>query len=91
VTTTPSKNQIVHGGNEVERGAGRPDCRRSHVKSASSRYGTASAVNGLRRQSGRPAPRSTSLPPWTIWLLLGVVVTFAVLRNLPGWAWLSPA
>ena len=45
----------------------------------------------LRRQSGRPAPRSTSLPPWTIWFLLGVVVTFAVLRNLPGWAWLSPA
>ena len=45
----------------------------------------------VRRRSGRPTPRSTSLPPWTIWLLLGVVLTFGVLRNLPGWAWLSPA
>ena len=42
------------------------------------------------RTTGRPAPRSTSLPPWTIWLLLGAVVTFGVLRNLPGWDWLSP-
>ena len=42
------------------------------------------------RVTGRPAPRSTSLPPWTIWLLLGVVVAFGVLRNVPGWDWLSP-
>ena len=48
-------------------------------------------VTWLLRRSGRPAPRSTSLPPWTIWLLLAVVVAFGVLRNLPGWAWLSPA
>lgn len=35
------------------------------------------------RVSGRPAPRSTSLPPWTIWALLGVVLAFGVLRNVP--------
>ena len=44
----------------------------------------------ILRTTGHPAPRSTSLPPWTIWLLLGVVVAFGVLRNLPGWDWLSP-
>ena len=43
------------------------------------------------RATGRPVARSTSLPPWTIWLLLGVVVAFGVLRNLPGWGWLAPA
>jgi hypothetical protein len=47
-------------------------------------------VTWLLRRSGRPAPRSTSLPPWTIWLLLAGLVAFGVLRNLPGWAWLSP-
>jgi hypothetical protein len=48
-------------------------------------------VTWVLRSTGRPAPRSTSLPTWTIWLLLGAVVAFGVLRNLPGWAWLSPA
>ncbi len=43
------------------------------------------------RMTGRRPPRSTSLPPWTIWLVLGLVVAFGVLRNLPGWTWLSPA
>jgi hypothetical protein len=43
------------------------------------------------RATGRPIPRSTSLPSWTLWLLLGVVVAFGVLRNVPGWGWLSPA
>ncbi len=42
------------------------------------------------RVTGLPAPRSTSLPPWTIWLVLGTVLVFGVLRNLPGWDWLSP-
>jgi hypothetical protein len=45
----------------------------------------------LRRSTGRPAPRSTTLPPWTIWTLLALVLAFGVLRNLPGWGWLSPA
>jgi hypothetical protein len=48
-------------------------------------------VTWVMRATGHPAPRSTSLPPWTIWLLLGVVLAFGVLRNLPGWDWLSPA
>ena len=43
------------------------------------------------RTAGQPAPRSTSLPPWTIWLLLGVVIAFGVLRNLPGWDLALPA
>jgi len=47
-------------------------------------------ITWVLRVAGRPAPRSTSLPPWTIWLLLGVVVAFGVLRNVPGWDWLSP-
>jgi len=45
----------------------------------------------LLRSTGRRVPRSTSLPPWTLWLLLGAVLAFGVLRNLPGWTWLSPA
>lgn len=44
----------------------------------------------VMRVSGLPTPRSTSLPPWTIWALLGVVLAFGVLRNVPGWTWLSP-
>jgi hypothetical protein len=48
-------------------------------------------VTWLLRTTGRPAPRSTSLPPWTLWLLLGTVLVFGVLRNVPGWACLSPA
>lgn len=48
-------------------------------------------VTWVLRSTGRPAPRSTSLPTWTIWLLLVGVVAFGVLRNLPGWARLSPA
>lgn len=42
------------------------------------------------RMTGRRTPRSTSLPPWTMWLILGLVVAFGVVRNLPGWTWLSP-
>ncbi len=47
-------------------------------------------VAWIMRTSGLPAPRSTSLPASTIWLILGVVLAFTVLRNLPGWIWLSP-
>ena len=43
------------------------------------------------RISGRPTPRSTSLPSWVLWVVLGAVITFGVLRNVPGWTWLSPA
>ncbi len=48
-------------------------------------------VTALLRAWGRPAPSSTSLPPWAVWGVLGVVLSFAVLRNVPGWTWLSPA
>ena len=37
-------------------------------------------VTWLLRRSGRPAPRSTALPAWTIWLLLAAVVC---LRRAP--------
>jgi hypothetical protein len=48
-------------------------------------------VTFVMRAMGRPAPRSTSLPAWVIWLLLAVVLAFTVLRNLPGFSLLSPA
>jgi hypothetical protein len=40
------------------------------------------------RRRGRPA-RVTVRPGW-LWVLVAVVVTFTVLRNLPAFAWLSP-
>lgn len=42
------------------------------------------------RSTGRPAPRSTSLPPAVVWGLLVVVPAYGLLRNLPGLTWLSP-
>lgn len=48
-------------------------------------------VSWALRASGRPAPRSTALPAWLIWTLLGVVIVYAVARNVPGWTGLSPA
>jgi hypothetical protein len=48
-------------------------------------------VTFVLRSTGRPAPRSTSLPAWVIWALLAVVLAFTVLRNLPGFSLLSPA
>lgn len=43
------------------------------------------------RSTGHPAPRSTSLPPAVVWGLLVAITVFWVLRNLPGFDWLSPA
>lgn len=40
------------------------------------------------RTGGLPAPRPA--PPWVIWSLFGVVVTFGVVRNLPSFSWLAP-
>ncbi len=48
-------------------------------------------VTWWRRTTGRPAPSSTSLPPAVIWGLLAAVAAYWVLRNLPGFDWLSPA
>ncbi|MDO9455098.1 DUF2752 domain-containing protein [Nocardioides sp.] len=43
------------------------------------------------RLAGRDAPHPTRIGPRWIWALLGLVLAFAVLRNVPGWTWLSPA
>ncbi len=43
------------------------------------------------RALGRRPPSLTSVPAPVIWGGLVVVLAFGVLRNLPGWSWLSPA
>ncbi|HEV7172501.1 DUF2752 domain-containing protein [Pedococcus sp.] len=43
------------------------------------------------RRLWRGEPRSWVAPPWLLYLMLGAVVAFWVLRNVPGWTWLSPA
>ncbi|GGF51065.1 membrane protein [Marmoricola endophyticus] len=43
------------------------------------------------RLAGRDLPRVSRVPAAVIWGFLVVVVTYAVLRNVPGWTWLSPA
>jgi hypothetical protein len=44
----------------------------------------------LRRTvTGRP--RRWLAPPWVLYGVLGAILAFWVLRNLPGWTWLSPA
>jgi hypothetical protein len=43
------------------------------------------------RLAGYDAPHPTRLPVGWIWALLGVVLAYWVLRNVPGWSWLSPA
>jgi hypothetical protein len=30
-------------------------------------------------------------PPWVLYTILGAILLFGVLRNVPGWTWLSPA
>ncbi len=48
-------------------------------------WGGRRAVRSLRNQ-----PVSWKIPPNVLWLLLGLAIFFAVLRNLPGFEWLSP-
>lgn len=43
------------------------------------------------RLLGRDAPHPTRIPAAWIWALLAGVVSYWVLRNVPGWTWLSPA
>jgi hypothetical protein len=43
------------------------------------------------RRLWRGEPRRWAAPAWLLWALFGAVVLFGVLRNLPGWTWLSPA
>ena len=35
--------------------------------------------------------RTTMAPAWVLYGILGVVLAYWVLRNVPGWTWLSPA
>lgn len=42
-----------------------------------------------RTATGRPS-RGLA-PPWVLYGVLGAILAFWVLRNLPGWTWLSPA
>jgi hypothetical protein len=42
-----------------------------------------------RSVTGRPPGRSA--PAWMLYGVLGAILAFWVLRNLPGWTWLSPA
>ena len=42
-----------------------------------------------RAARGQPARRLA--PPWVLYVVLAAVVAFGVLRNVPGWTWLSPA
>ena len=39
-------------------------------------------------QGGR---RTWAAPSWSIYALLGIVLAYWVMRNVPGWTWLSPA
>jgi len=42
-----------------------------------------------RTATGRPV--RWLAPPWVLYTMLGAILLFGVLRNLPGWTWLSPA
>jgi hypothetical protein len=46
------------------------------------------AVWLCRTVTGRPARRLA--PPWVLYGVLGAILAFSVLRNVPGWTWLSP-
>jgi len=43
------------------------------------------------RALGHRPPSMTSVPAPVLWGVLVVVLAFWVLRNVPGWSWLSPA
>ena len=50
-------------------------------------------VDGIRASlTGRPRRAALLYRPWLAWLVAGLTVTFAVLRNLPGplGTWLAP-
>ena len=41
-------------------------------------------------RTARGRPVRWLAPPWVLYSVLAVVVLFGVLRNVPGWTWLSP-
>jgi hypothetical protein len=42
-------------------------------------------------RTARGRPRRWLAPPWVLYTVLGAILVFWVLRNVPGWTWLSPA
>jgi hypothetical protein len=42
-------------------------------------------------RTARGRPVQWSARPWALYGVLGAILLFGVLRNLPGWTWLSPA
>ena len=42
-------------------------------------------------RTARGRPLRWLAPPWVLYGVLGSILAFWVLRNLPGWTWLSPA
>ncbi len=38
----------------------------------------------------RGRPRTWVAPPWLVWSLLGAIIAFWVLRNVPAFGWLAP-
>jgi Protein of unknown function (DUF2752) len=42
-------------------------------------------------RTARGRPRRWLAPPWVLYGALAAILIFWVLRNLPGWTWLSPA
>jgi ethanolamine transporter EutH len=48
-------------------------------------WGTRFAVRKIRNQ-----PATLNVPPKFLWTFLGIAFVFAVVRNLPGFEWLSP-
>jgi len=43
------------------------------------------------RRAWSGVPRTRDLPPRVLYAAVVVIVGFTLLRNVPGWTWLSPA
>lgn len=43
------------------------------------------------QRTARGRPIRWLAPPWVLYGVLGAILIFGVLRNVPGWTWLSPA
>jgi hypothetical protein len=43
------------------------------------------------QRTARGRPLRWLAPPWALYGVLGAILVFWVLRNVPGWTWLSPA
>jgi uncharacterized membrane protein YozB (DUF420 family) len=42
------------------------------------------------QRTARRRPVRWLAPAWVLYSVLGAILMFGVLRNLPGWTWLSP-